>query len=153
MQFAATIVSEGTGLQPPTSPLDATKVHTGSLTWISQTWSWFNLMILDEKWSISLFPVCVEAQYLDVIVDASWQDLVTGVIECHGQHLIGVLESVDRPFLTDVPQLPQRQTHRLINKKIINLQSTAYYWEQWVCWGLPTLEPNDVGLDQFIWFN
>lgn len=46
-------------------------------------------------------------QYLDVVVDASRQDLVTGVIECHGQDLVGVLEGVDRPLLTNVPQLAQ----------------------------------------------
>lgn len=52
------------------------------------------------------------AQYLDVIVDASWQDLIAGVIECHSQHLVSVLESVDRPFLTNVPQLSQWQTDK-----------------------------------------
>lgn len=60
---------------------------------------------------ISKFYVYAGAQYLDVIVDASRQDLITGVIEGRGQHLVGVLESVDRPFFTNVPQLPQRQTH------------------------------------------
>lgn len=60
---------------------------------------------------ISRFSVYAEARYLDVVVDASGQNLITGVVEGDGQHLIGILESVDCPFLTDVPQLPQRQTH------------------------------------------
>lgn len=53
----------------------------------------------------SWFSVSTEAPYLDVIVNASRQDLITGVIECHSQHLVSILESVDRPFLTNVPQL------------------------------------------------
>lgn len=44
-------------------------------------------------------------RYLDVVVDASRENLITGVIEGHSQHLVGVLEGVDGPFLTNVPQL------------------------------------------------
>lgn len=50
---------------------------------------------------------CAAAQYLDVVVNASRQNLITGVVEGHGEHLVGVLEGVDGPLLTDVPQLPQ----------------------------------------------
>lgn len=50
--------------------------------------------------------------YLDVIVDASWQDLIAGVVERHSQHLVGVLESVDGSFFTDVPELQSRQWHQ-----------------------------------------
>jgi len=61
--------------------------------------------------SKSFFFVHSGAQYLDVIVDASRQDLITGVIEGHGQNLVGVLESVDGPLLANVPQLQCRQAH------------------------------------------
>lgn len=66
------------------------------------------------------FSACAGAPYLDVVVDASGQDLITGVIERHSQHLVGVLKSVDRPFLPNVPQLHKRSTRifvRLTTKK------------------------------------
>lgn len=55
------------------------------------------------------FSASAGAPYLDVVVDASGQDLITGVIERHRQHLVGVLEGVDRPFLTNVPQLHKKK--------------------------------------------
>ena len=47
--------------------------------------------------------------YLDVVVDASGQDLIAGVVEGDRQHLVRVLEGVDRPLLAYVPQLSQQQ--------------------------------------------
>lgn len=43
--------------------------------------------------------------YLDVIVDASRDDLVTGVVEGDSQDLVGVLEGLDSSFFPDIPQL------------------------------------------------
>lgn len=58
---------------------------------------------------LTLFDISVSMQswskYLDVIVNSSRHDLVTGVIERDSQHLVSVLESVDCTFLTNVPQL------------------------------------------------
>lgn len=43
--------------------------------------------------------------YLDVIVDASRDDLVTGVVEGDSQDLVGVLECLHSSFFPDIPQL------------------------------------------------
>lgn len=43
--------------------------------------------------------------YLNVIVDASGYDLITGVIERHSQDLVCVLECLDSSFFPDIPQL------------------------------------------------
>lgn len=56
------------------------------------------------------FKEGLKPKYLDIIVNASGQDLITGIVECHGQHLVGVLESVDCPFLTNVPKLLLTET-------------------------------------------
>lgn len=104
---------------------------------------------------ISRFSAYVGAQYLDVIVNASGQDLITGVIERHSQHLVSVLESVDRPFLTDVPQLSltkhmkrdnmttwsgrQLEYLRLISNKIFHQCPSV------LGLSLPPNEPNDLG--------
>ena len=50
-----------------------------------------------------IFILIAGRPYLDVIVDASGQDLITGVIEGDRQHLVGVLEGVDRPLFAYVP--------------------------------------------------
>lgn len=47
--------------------------------------------------------------YLDVIVDASWDDLVTGVIKGNTQDLVRVLERMNRRLLPDVPQLMKKK--------------------------------------------
>lgn len=46
-----------------------------------------------------------QSEYLDVVVNPSRHNLVTGVIERDSQNLVGVLERVDGTFLTNVPQL------------------------------------------------
>lgn len=65
-----------------------------------------------------LFSICLRnswlrvharLQYLDVIVDASRENLIAGVVKRHGQNLVGVLESVDGRFLANVPQLRCKQ--------------------------------------------
>lgn len=43
--------------------------------------------------------------YLNIVVDASGYDLITGVIESHRQDLVRVLECLDSSFLPDIPQL------------------------------------------------
>lgn len=46
--------------------------------------------------------------YLNVVVNASRYDLITGVIESHRQDLVGVLEGLDSSFFPDVPQLERQ---------------------------------------------
>lgn len=60
----------------------------------------------------NLYCSSTQTPNLDVVVDASRQNLITGVIEGDSQHLISVLEGVDCALLTNVPQLTQRQKHR-----------------------------------------
>lgn len=60
--------------------------------------------------------------HLDVIVDASGDDLVTGVIEGDSQDLVGVLECLDSSFFPDIPQLERnvallRGGHRYLTPK------------------------------------
>lgn len=105
---------------------------------------------------ISRFSAYAGAQYLDVIVNASRQDLITGVIERHSQHLVSVLESVDRPFLTDVPQLSLTRHMKKDNMNLIR-QTTEHEYLRFISnkifhqcpsvlgLSLPPNEPNDLG--------
>lgn len=53
-----------------------------------------------------------QASYLNVVVDASRYDLITGVIESHSQDLVRVLKRLDGSFFPDIPQLKRRGSCR-----------------------------------------
>lgn len=46
--------------------------------------------------------------YLNIVVDASGDDLIAGVIESYRQDLVRVLKRLDSSFFPDVPQLKRR---------------------------------------------
>lgn len=54
---------------------------------------------------VFLYQMFLEVWYLNFIVNASGHDLITCIIKSDGQDLVGILESVDGSFFTDVPQL------------------------------------------------
>jgi len=51
-----------------------------------------------------------QASYLNIVVDASRDDLITGVIESYSQDLVRVLKCLDGRFFPDIPQLKRHSS-------------------------------------------
>lgn len=73
-----------------------------------------------------------QASYLNIVVDASRYDLITGVIESYSQDLVRVLKRLDSSFFPDIPQLKRhgscKSCTEIFNDKITG--NCTHAWQR-----------------------